>query len=116
MEGITARTRKEVAAENGVEFIVVPRVGDKADSIEAGRRMINNSYFCSEYCGDLVECLDNYTKAWNKSTSQWMGVPAKNGFDHGADAFQQYSMGLQPDVVYRRDQMGGKRRGSHWSR
>lgn len=116
MEGITARTRKEVAAENGVEFIVVPRVGDKADSIEAGRRMINNSYFCSEYANDLVECLDNYTKAWNKQTSQWMAAPAKNGFDHGADAFQQYSMGLQPDVVYRRDQFGKQRKGSHWSR
>lgn len=115
MTGITARTRKEVAAEHGIEFIVVPRVGDKADSIEAGRRLINTSYFCSEYAGDLVECLDNYTKQWNKTTAQWMSVPAKNGFDHGGDAWQQIAMGLQPDVVYRRDQMGGRRKGSHWS-
>jgi hypothetical protein len=114
---ITAPTRKEVAAEHGVEFIVVPRVGDKADAIEAGRRFINASWFCSEYAGELVECLDNYSRLWNKTTSQWMAAPAKNGFDHGADALQQAAMGLQPDVVHRRDQVSraGGRRGSHWS-
>lgn len=115
MVGVTARTRKEVAAEHGIDFIVVPKVGDKADSIEAGRRLINTSYFCSEYAGDLVECLDNYTKSWNKTTAQWIGTPAKNGFDHGADAWQQIAMGMLPDVVHRRDQLGGKRKGSHWS-
>lgn len=116
MVGVTARSRKEVAAEHGVDFIVVERVGDKADSIEAARRLINNSWFCSEYAGDLVECCDNYTRSWNKTTMQWMAAPAKNGFDHGADALQQIAMGLQPDVVYRRDQLGQKRKGSHWSR
>lgn len=115
MTGVTAKSRKQIAAENGVEFIVVQRVGDKADSIEAGRRLINNSWFCSDHAGDLVECLDNYTRAWNKTTLQWMAAPAKNGFDHGADAFQQIAMGLQPDVIYRRDQIGGKRKGSHWA-
>lgn len=116
MTGVTAQTRKQVAAEHGIDFIVVARVGDKADSIEAGRRMINSTWFCSEYAGDLVECLDNYTKSWNKTTQQWMAAPAKNGFDHGADAWQQISMGLQPDVIYRRgDQFGGRRKGSHWS-
>lgn len=115
MHNVTARTRKEIAAEHGVDFIVVPRVGDKADSIEAARRLISSSWFCSEYAGDLVECLDNYTKSWNRSTSQWMSVPAKNGYDHGADAFQQIAMGLQPDIVHRRDQFGGRRKGSHWS-
>jgi hypothetical protein len=116
MQNVTARTRKEIAAENGVDFIVVARVGDKGDSIEAGRRLINSSYFCSEYAGDLVECCDNYTRSWNKTTAQWLAAPAKNGFDHGADAFQQIAMGLQPDVVYRRDQFGGRRKGSFWSR
>lgn len=115
MTGVTAKTRKEVAAEHGIDFIVVARVGDKADSIEAARRMIATTYFCSEYGGGLVECLDNYTRAWNKTTQQWMAQPAKNGFDHGADAWQQISMGLQPDVVYRRDQLNKGRKGSHWS-
>ena len=114
---ITAPTRKEVAAEHGVDFIVVPRVGDKADAIEAGRRFINNSWFCSEYAGELVDCLDNYTRLWDKNNSRWKAEPAKNGYDHGADAFMQAAMGLQPDVVHRRDQFNNRvgRRGSHWS-
>ena len=113
--GITAQTRKEVAAEHGIDFIVVERVGDKQDSIEAARRLINNSWFCSEYAGDLVECLDSYTRGWNKTTLQWMAAPAKNGFDHGADAYQQVAMGIQPDAISRRDQFAGKRKGSFWS-
>jgi len=113
---ITAPTRKEVAADHGVEFLVVPRVGDKADAIEAGRRFINSSWFCSEYAGELVECLDNYTRKWDKNNSRWLGEPAKNGFDHGADAYMQAAMGLQPDVVHRRDTFfREKRKGSHWS-
>lgn len=116
MGGVTAQSRKEVAAEHGIDFIVIERVGDKSDSIEAARRLIATSYFCSDHAGDLVECLDNYTKGWNKSTMQWMSTPAKNGFDHGADAFQQVAMGLQPDVIHRRDQFrSGKPKGSHWS-
>lgn len=115
MSEITAKSRKEVAAEHGVDFIVVPRVGDKQDSIEAARRMINTSYFCATYANDLVECLDNYSRGWNKSTAQWMPIPAKNGYDHGADSYQNIAMALQPDKVYRRDSFGGKRKGSHWS-
>jgi len=116
MSGVTAKTRKEVAAEYGIDFTVVGRVSDKSDSIESARRLIATSYFCSEYAEGLVESLDSYSRMWNKTTSQWMATPAKNGYDHAADAFQQISMGLQPDRVLRRDMIdGGKKKGSHWS-
>ena len=116
MSGVTAQTRKEVAAEHGIDFIVVPRVGDKSDAIEAARRFLSSCWICSEYAGDLVEALDNYTRSWNRTTMQWMATPAKNGYDHFSDALQQASMGLQPDFVSRRDQFAvGKRKGSHWS-
>lgn len=115
MGGVTAQTRKEVAAEYGIDFIVVPRVGDKLDSIEAARRLINSSWFCSDHAQLLVECLDSYQKKWNKSTLQWAGEPAKNGFDHGADSYQNIAMMLQPDIVSHRDAFSsGKRKGSQW--
>lgn len=115
MGGVTAQTRKEVAAEYGIDFIVVPRVGDKMDSIEAARRLINSSWFCSDHAQLLVECLDSYQKKWNKSTLQWAGEPAKNGFDHGADSYQNIAMMMQPDIVSRRDAFSsGKRKGSQW--
>src|ERR1700694_1684810 len=52
MTGVTAQSRKEVAADYGIDFIVVPRVSDKADSIEAARRLINSSWFDSEYASE----------------------------------------------------------------
>jgi hypothetical protein len=116
MSGITAKTRREVAAEHGINFTVVGRVQDKSDSIEAARRLISSSWFCSDRADGLVEALDSYSRQWNKTTMQWMAQPAKNGADHPADAFQQIAMGLIPDRVLRRDMItGGKRKGSHWS-
>lgn len=115
MSGVTAKTRKEIAAEHGVDFIVVARVPDKADGIEAGRRFINSCWFDAEHAGNLVEALDNYSRGWNRTLMQWMDTPAKNGYDHFADALMQAALGLQPDRVYKRDIIGGKRRGSHWS-
>jgi len=115
MGGVTARSRKEIAAEHGVDFIVVERIGDKGDSIEAARRFINQSWFCSEHAGGIVECCDNYVRKWDRTNLRWLAEPAKNGFDHGADAIQQAAMGLQPDVVRRRDQFRSGRKGSHWS-
>ena len=109
-------TRKEVAAEHGIDFTVVDRVSDKSNSIEAARRFINSSWFDVDHASGLVEALDNYSRAWNRTTMQWMAAPAKNGFDHASDAFQQIAMGMIPDVVRRKDQLAsGKRKGSHWS-
>lgn len=112
---MVAQTRKEVAAEHGINFTVVPRVSDKGDAIEAGRRFINSCWFCVDHTGPLVEALDSYTRGWNKSTMQWMSTPAKNGSDHFADTIQGAAMALRPDVVHRRDQAIGRRKGSHWS-
>lgn len=113
----TAQSRKEVAASFGINFIVVPRVVDKADAIEAGRRLINSTWFCAKHAGALVDALDNYTKAWNKSTSSWMDKPQKNGADHGADSWQQLAMGAQPDAVPGRGNVRPReRRGSQWAR
>lgn len=108
-------TRKQVLAGFGVSITTVPRVGDKADSIESARRMINMSYFCADHAGGLVECLDNYSKKWNKSTSQWLAEPAKNGFDHGADAYQQIAMGLEPEDGPTNRGRREKKKGSFWS-
>lgn len=115
MTGVTAKTRKEIAAEHGVDFTVVPRVSEKADAIEAARRFINSCWFDADNAGNLVEALDNYSRAWSRQTMQWLPTPAKNGYDHFADALMQAALGLKPDKVLRRDQMVTRRKGSQWS-
>lgn len=96
-----SKTRKAVAADLGVKFEVVPRVAVKGDSIEAGRRLLNTSWFDAEHCGVLVSRLENYRKRWNKVLAQFTSEPLHDGASHPADAFQQIAMGLKPDKLDR---------------
>lgn len=104
-----AKTRKEIAQELGVEVDVVARVLQKADSVEAARRFLANCWFDSVHCARLVDCLDNYQKTWNKTTQQWTSEPLKNGFDHGADAFQNAACGYAPTEDTRAPSSGRRR-------
>lgn len=96
------QTRAQIAASQGFKFEVVPRIENKADSIEAGRRFLSMCWFDEENCQRGIACLDNYQKTWNKSLSIYTGEPLKNGFDHGADAFQTGARGVRPDLEERR--------------
>lgn len=111
------KTMKDVAKEVGIIFDVVDRVEDKEISIEAARRAIAVSFFCSEYCSQGVSRLDNYTKTWNKALAQWTMVPLHDANSNGADALQTGAMGVKPDRPVRegrRDSMA-KKKGTHWS-
>lgn len=115
--GGATRSRREMAKDLGVTFVVVPRIEVKADSIEAARQFINLCYFDSEHCERGVACLDNYTKQWNKSIAQFVGEPAKNGYQHGADSFQTGARGVKPDKMEKSDRYRPQpRTGSQWGR
>jgi hypothetical protein len=112
-----AKSRKDVAAELGVKFTVVPRIAVKADSIEAARRLLNNSWFDAKYCQDGVNRLENYRKRWNKQLAQFNPDPLHDLASHGSDAFQQGAMGLKPEKVEAEHRYRPKMRvGSQWSR
>lgn len=94
------KARLEIARELlpvGSQIEVVAQVPAKADSIETARRFLANCWFDEVHAKRVVECLDNYQKKWNKATQQWSSEPLKNGFDHGADAFQNAAGGWSPD-------------------
>lgn len=113
--GADKKDRKSMAKDLGVDFTVVPRIQNKADSIEAARRMIGMSWFCSIHAKRGVECLDNYTKTWNDRMGVFTAEPlAHNWPNHGADAYQQGAMGLQPERV-KRSSSGQQQAGSAWS-
>lgn len=111
-----AKTRKATAIGFGIEFTVVDRIEVKADSIEAGRRMINMSWFDDEHCRLGVSRLENYSKKWNKAMGQWDSDPKHDINSHAADSWQQGAMGLQPERVSRGDRRGRDRKGSAWAR
>lgn len=101
--GSNAQSRYDIAKGliTSVDIETVPQIADKADSIEIARRMIGNTWFDSVYASRIVECLDNYQKKWNKAVQQWSAEPLKNGYDHGADAFQNGACGYAPDPEIR---------------
>lgn len=112
----TPKTMADIAKDVGIDFTIVDRVEDKEISIEAARRVIGVSYFCSKYTARGVECLDNYRKTWNKIISDWTTVPFHNWASNGADALQCGAMGMQPEKPEREGRRDrGHRKGTHWS-
>lgn len=112
----TPKTMKDIAKECGIDFKIVDRVEDKEISIEAARRAIATSFFCSEYCDLGVNALDNYRKTWNKVIADWTTTPLHNRYSNGADALQCGAMGIQPEKVERETRRDrGQRKGTHWS-
>lgn len=112
----TPKTMVDIAKEVGIVFKVVDRVEDKDISIEAARRALATSYFCSEYTDVGVKGLDNYRKTWNKVIADWTSTPFHNWASNPADALQCGAMGIQPEKVEREGRRDrGQRKGTHWS-
>lgn len=89
----SGKTRMEMAAELGIRFRTVPRVQDKADSIEAARRLFEYCWFDEGKCGLGLERLEGYRKEWDERRADWREEPFADINSHGADAFQCLGMG-----------------------
>lgn len=118
--GNNANSRKAIAKGLGLDITVVPRIDDKADSIEAARRMINMSWFDQQHCSRLVEAMENYRKKWNERQGIFMPEPVHDWASHPSDAFQQGAMGLRPEGPKRgnrdgRHVIGGERKATTWA-
>jgi hypothetical protein len=110
---------KDVARDLGIIFIVVPRVANKMDAIEAARNWIPSAWFDEENCAQGIRCLDNYTKAWDENMGHYRDEPLHNWASHGADALQTGACGFVPDYIpppESRDRYArSKGRGSAWA-
>lgn len=95
---LKAINRKVIAEELlGKKITVVPRIEDKADSIEAARRMLAMTWIDQVHCGRLVDAFDNYRKKWNDRMGCFMAEPVHDWASHPADAYQQGARGLKPE-------------------
>lgn len=112
-----AQPKKEIAKGLGVDFTVVPVIDDKGESIDALRRMINNTWIDQEHCSRVVECWDNYRKTWNRQLARFMSDPVHDWASHCSDAGQQLGMGLVPPKPDKDGRRGSQRRqkGSAWA-
>jgi hypothetical protein len=88
-----------VARELGIDFIVVPRVTNKQDAIEAGRNWLSMCWIDEEHCAQGIRCLDNYTKEWDENRGHYKSEPLHNWASHGADAMMTGACGFSPDYI-----------------
>ncbi len=90
--GNNATTRVKTALDLGIKFDVVPQVLDKGDSIDLGRRLLNNVWIDEVHCKLLVERFENYRKRWNKALQVYSSDPVHDAASHPSDSFQQGAM------------------------
>ena len=89
----------DVARGLGIQFIVVPRIANKMDSIEAARNWLTMCWIDETNCAQGLRCLDNYTKEWDDRLGRYKSEPLHNWASHGADALQCGACGFQPDYI-----------------
>ena len=90
---------KDVAAELGLPFIVVPRIANKQDAIEAARNWLGFCWFDEATCAQGIARLDNYRKEWDDKRGHYKSEPLHDANSHGADAFMTGACGHTPDFV-----------------
>lgn len=83
----TGTSRWKVAADLGVVFAVVPRMGVD-EGINAARLVIPRSRFDAERCADGIKALRHYRKEWDTKNRLWSARPVHDWTSHAADSFR----------------------------
>ncbi len=77
---------------------IVPRVGDKEDSINAARVILNKCYFDRGRCEKGLKALQNYQKKFDVKLNTFLKAPLHNWASNGADAFQTFALGVRESM------------------
>lgn len=102
----TGRMRLDTFLDLGAKpYEVIPRVKVKMDSINAARMILAACEFDAVNCKLGLKALAEYRRKWSEKNSVFEENPLHNWASNGADAFQQFAMGAQPDT---RDVFGGR--------
>lgn len=94
----SGKTRVQTMYNLGCRNIrVIPKVGSKAESIQAARMILGKCYFDAVKCKQGIEALINYQKKWDDKNQIFQNNPLHNKYSNGADAFQQFALGCRDD-------------------
>lgn len=89
----SGKSRLEIAENLGIKFTIIPKVGNKQDSIQAARNLLNICWFDQEKTDEGIKHLESYRKQWNDRLGTWKDAPLRDEHTHGADAFQTLALG-----------------------
>lgn len=89
----TGRSRRETAAQLGINFRVAPNL-PRMDGIEAARNLIPLCWFDRNKCKGLIEALQSYRAEINARTDELLPTPLHDWSEHGASAFRYLAVSM----------------------
>lgn len=108
----------DVARRLGIDFVVVPRVSNKANAIEAARNFLSMCWIDEAHCSRGIQCLDHYRKEWDEKRATFKSEPVHDWSSHGSDALMTGACGYTPEYVPPPSDSYSRRRsgaGSAWA-
>lgn len=95
----TGKTRQQTMAGYGVNWRVMPRVGQISERIHAARSVIPRCWFDAEKCKPGIEALKQYRCEYDEERKVYSDRPVHDWASHPADAFGEGARGL-PDQSF----------------
>ena len=89
------------AQKHGFYPVIVPRVPNKMEAIEAARAALPSCEFDAVECDLGLRRLRHYRKEWDEIRDVWRDRPRHDQNSHGADGFMTFATGYQPPAQYR---------------
>jgi len=93
----TGRTRQETLRSLGLKTIRVAPKQRLEDGINASRLALARSWFDAVQCERGLDCLQNYSRAWDNKEKVFSKRPLHNWASHGADAYRTFAQGYRED-------------------
>lgn len=100
----TGRSRRETAAQLGINFRTAPNLPVK-DGIEAVRNLLPRCWFDATKCKGLIDALSSYKAEVNARTDELLPHPLHDWSEHGASAFRYLAVGMHAHREKRRPQV-----------
>jgi len=94
-----ATTRKQSAANVGIQFITVKRIDNKQTGIELSRSILPQCWFDESRCERGITRMDMFRKKWNENVGAWSDNPLHDENIHGADAFQTFALAHESNQI-----------------
>lgn len=98
--GSDAKTRLQIARENGINFSIISKCGID-EGIQAVRTILPKCWFDREKCEWGIESLKQYRKEFNERMGMFKERPVHDWTSHGADAFRYFAMSYRDKSIRR---------------
>lgn len=91
------------AEKHGLRPIIVDRISNKIEAIDAARAVFPTCEFDAVECAEGIKRLRHYRKEWDEDREVWKDRPRHDANSHGADGFMTFACGYRAEDPYEND-------------